>query len=184
MARGKPPAAPPETWEDEVADVTPLGRRKPPGPTPQRLNRAEREALKGAPYLPPAPVLVEVPLKIVSSTAQRLAGWVGNFDMKLAKDLADGRVPYSAMVDLHGMYEGDAYLHLMNWLQEASRQDHRCALVICGKGSGYGPNRDMGLIKAQLAGWLANHPAVLAFHTAQPRDGGAGAVYVYLRRAR
>ena len=191
MGRGKHPEPPPVgagddacPWQDEVSDVTPLGQPKPPGPTPQRLNRAQREALKGGPVLPPAPQLAAVPLKIVSNTAARLAGWVANFDLKLAKDLADGKVPCSAMMDLHGMYEGDAYLHLMNWLQEASHQDHRCVLVICGKGSGYGPARDMGLLKAQMAGWLANHPAVLAFHTAQPRDGGAGAVYVYLRRPR
>jgi DNA-nicking Smr family endonuclease len=40
----------------------------------------------------------------------------------------------------------------------------------------------MGVIKFQIAGWLAGHPRVLAFHTALPQDGGTGAIYVYLRR--
>jgi DNA-nicking Smr family endonuclease len=93
-----------------------------------------------------------------------------------------GKPPPTAMLDLHGVREGDAWLKLRHWLSEAQTEDHRCVLVITGKGRGYGPDANMGVLKAQIAVWLAAHPSVLGFHTALPRDGGTGAVYVLLRR--
>ena len=196
MATSKTPVDPTfltdkdDAWAEATADVSPLGhgakRASGRKPNPRRLplNRAQREALKevATRELPPAPQLAKVAWEIMSDEPDRLAGRVANFEFKQLKMLAEGGYKYTAQLDLHGMYEGDAYIHLMNWLQEASHMEHRCVLVICGKGRGYGPGGRMGLIKAQIAGWLANHPAVLAFHTALPQHGGAGAVYVYLRR--
>jgi DNA-nicking Smr family endonuclease len=40
----------------------------------------------------------------------------------------------------------------------------------------------MGMLRDQVPDWLASHPRVMAYHTALPRDGGSGALYVYLRR--
>jgi DNA-nicking Smr family endonuclease len=51
--------------------------------------------------------------------------------------------------------------------------------VIHGKGLG-SRNREP-VLKAKVAGWLAQREAVLAFCEAPPRDGGSGAVLVLLR---
>jgi DNA-nicking Smr family endonuclease len=58
----------------------------------------------------------------------------------------------------------------------------RCALVIHGRGqrSESGP-----VLKQALTRWLAEPPLgarVMAFASATPADGGAGATYVLLRR--
>jgi len=100
----------------------------------------------------------------------------------LFKQLATGKLRPTALLDLHGLGEGDAWLELVDFLHACVDQDHRTALIIHGKGTGYGPQRNMGVIKFQIGSWLASHPKVLAFHTAQQPDGGTGAIYVYLKR--
>ena len=73
---------------------------------------------------------------------------------------------------------------VMDYLHDAHASGHRCVLIVSGKGKGYGDDGDMGIIKSQMATWLSHHPKVLAFHSAIPRDGGSGAIYVYLKRDR
>jgi DNA-nicking Smr family endonuclease len=59
-------------------------------------------------------------------------------------------------------------------------------LVITGRGSGK-ERQGGGVLKSAVPRWL-DEPAfrshVLAIATAQPRDGGSGALYVMLRRTR
>ncbi|MEC8467516.1 MAG: Smr/MutS family protein, partial [Pseudomonadota bacterium] len=50
------------------------------------------------------------------------------------------------------------------------------------KGKGYGDCGNMGIIKANICQWLQNSPYVLAYHTAQGKHGGSGAVYVLMRK--
>jgi DNA-nicking Smr family endonuclease len=121
--------------------------------------------------------------RVLSDSAVRMAGCEPGFDLDILKKLESGGLPYTAMLDLHG-HTADAFIHLFDWLREAVREEHRVVLVICGKGKGYGEKGDMGLLKSQMTEWLARHPYVMAYATAQPRDGGGGALYVYLRRAR
>jgi DNA-nicking Smr family endonuclease len=123
-------------------------------------------------------------VQILKNEAICLSGCVQSMDQGLFKRLTKGEVPFTDRLDLHGYYEGDAWLAAMDFLHEAFSHGHRCVLLICGKGKGWGAAGDMGIIKSQLAGWLSAHPKVLAFHTAHRRDGGTGAVYVYLRRNR
>jgi DNA-nicking Smr family endonuclease len=45
----------------------------------------------------------------------------------------------------------------------------------------------IGVLKSALPGWLAdgvNRDRVLSYATAQPSDGGGGAMYILLRRQR
>ncbi|MFQ5418592.1 MAG: Smr/MutS family protein, partial [Myxococcota bacterium] len=60
--------------------------------------------------------------------------------------------------------------------------DGRCVLVIHGRGRG---SADGPVLKSALPGWLALPPlgaSVMAFASAPPGDGGAGATVVLLRR--
>jgi DNA-nicking Smr family endonuclease len=69
------------------------------------------------------------------------------------------------------------------FLREARNQGKRCVLVVHGRGI---HSRDqVPILKDALRSWLATNRFgrhVLAFATARPADGGAGAVYVLLRR--
>lgn len=177
----KPPADPSKTWEEEIADVKPLGAKSTstphqPKPKPPLRPYAHHTAAAGWSDTPPIPVSL--------NTAECIMGQAPHLEKQVMKDLSAGKIRPSAVIDLHGLGEGDAWLHLTDFIHAAADNDHRCALVIHGKGVGFGPKRDMGIIKFQIGAWLGGHPKVLAFHTAIPQDGGNGAIYVYLRRRR
>lgn len=106
------------------------------------------------------------------------------FDHKTKVKLSQGKISFTNRIDLHGYREEEAWGVLNQFLNGSMNHGHRCVLVIHGKGKGYGDKQDMGIIKSQVCTWLENSPAVLAYHTAQPKHGGSGAVYVMLRRVR
>jgi len=87
-----------------------------------------------------------------------------------------------ARLDLHGMTQAEAHQALHAFIERQARLGARCLLVITGKGRG-----GDGVLRAALPGWLNAGPIrakVLAIFPAQPKDGGSGAVYVYLKRQR
>lgn len=174
-----PNAVDDDVWQAEVADVDKLGHLK-RARHPRRHPIQPPEGVYQQPSLPPR----VNPIAILSNTAGCQSGKADNIPHSLLKDIAFGKFPPTAMLDLHGLREGDAWLKLTNWLHQAFEHEHRCVLIITGKGKGYGVEGDMGLLKAQTPQWLAAHPRVQAFHSAQPKDGGTGAVYVYLQRRR
>ena len=100
-------------------------------------------------------------------------------DMVLTK-LRKGKFIIERELDLHGMNSSDAQTALGRFLLHCRRHDIRCVCIIHGKGRG---SRDgKPVIKNKLNKWLQNIPQVLAFCSARASDGGAGAVYVLLKR--
>lgn len=165
-------------WQQETQTIKPLSQGK-----TKHVPKPSKAAVQ-----PPAAYHprheAEVPLTIISHTATRLAGLAPGQDPKILKELAAGKYEATEVYDLHGYRAAEAWQLLMESLHEAAREGHRCVLVITGKGHGHGERADMGLLKYSLPDWLRHHPRVLAFHTADTAAGGAGAVYVYLRRHR
>jgi DNA-nicking Smr family endonuclease len=71
------------------------------------------------------------------------------------------------------------------FLEASVRAGHRCVLIVHGRG--LNSKDQVPVLKERLKSWLARGSAarrVLAFTTARPCDGGAGALYVLLRRDR
>jgi DNA-nicking Smr family endonuclease len=98
---------------------------------------------------------------------------------KLLRRLRRGQLAIAAEADLHGMRIREARLSLEEFLRDCRVRDFRCVRVIHGKGLG---SRDgHAVLKWEVDRWLRGHDGVMAFCTAQPRDGGTGAVYVLLR---
>lgn len=93
--------------------------------------------------------------------------------------LKEGRQRPEARIDLHGMTEDQAYIHLKSALSLAHENALRVVVVITGKGTG-----GEGLLKRRVPYWLEDDCAVwiTAYQTALQKDGGAGALYVTLRR--
>jgi DNA-nicking Smr family endonuclease len=87
-----------------------------------------------------------------------------------------------ARLDLHGKTQDEAHRELAAFIARAQSQGKRLALVITGKG-----REGKGVLRESVPRWL-NEPAlrgrVLALSSAQPRDGGSGALYVLLRKTR
>ncbi len=109
--------------------------------------------------------------------------------------LRKGKLKPDRRIDLHGMTAARAHAALKDFIMIAASDGCRMVLVITGKGlrgneksEGYWPlRRKPGVIRESLPQWLAMPPLrgiVLQHHKAQDRDGGSGAYYVYLRRAR
>jgi len=95
--------------------------------------------------------------------------------------LARGQLPVDATLDLHGLTMQQARDRLEGFLLDCLQQGIRHALVIHGRGA-RSPGR-LPVLKGLVDQWLRGQSMVLAFHSALPRDGGAGAVYVLLRKA-
>lgn len=85
-------------------------------------------------------------------------------------------------IDLHEMNLAAASQSVRTFLDEARSAGFGCVKIIHGKGLRSGP--DGPQLKRMTAGLLARHPRVCAFASAPPKDGGTGAVYVLLDRAR
>jgi len=99
---------------------------------------------------------------------------------KLLRRLKRGELPIEASLDLHGRTLAEAGTLLENFLHTAAADGRRCVLVVHGKGHRSEAGRP--LLKSQVNQWLRDNSAVLAFCSAQPRDGGCGAVYILLRQ--
>ena len=98
---------------------------------------------------------------------------------KHVKKLRRGQLSIDAEADLHGMRAREAEGALDAFLRECQERRLRCVRVIHGKGRG--SHGGQAVLKWEVDRWLRHHPAVMAFCSAQPRDGGTGAVYVLLR---
>lgn len=96
-------------------------------------------------------------------------------------DVKSGQIDYEARLDLHGLNLDDARDALCHFLEKQYVLNKRCLLIIHGKGGRHG---EAPILKNLVNHWLPQLPDVLAFHSALPKHGGTGAVYVLLRRRR
>jgi len=101
---------------------------------------------------------------------------------RVLKRLTRGQIPLNAEIDLHGMIVSEARQALAGFLQESLDYQHRCICIIHGKG--HSSARQTPVIKGLVDRWLRLNDKVLAFCSAQPRDGGTGAVYALLKHHR
>jgi len=106
-------------------------------------------------------------------------------DRRNAERLRRGERKIEARLDLHGMTQDEAHRALNAFIDRAEQAGWRCVLVITGKGR---PGSSAaGVLRAAVPRWLneaPNRARLLAIAAAQPKDGGAGAMYLLLRRRR
>jgi DNA-nicking Smr family endonuclease len=107
---------------------------------------------------------------------------------RMRSKLARGSEPIDDRIDLHGMTQADAHAALAHFLRRAQAHGARVVLVITGKGAQAGDAfSERGVLKRQVPHWLesaALRPLVVGFESAGAGHGGAGALYVRLRRDR
>lgn len=105
--------------------------------------------------------------------------------------LRRGRLEPDARLDLHGLTAERAHGALIGFVLAAHARGDRLVLVITGKGRegdslALAPHR-RGILRHSVPHWLSAPPLVTAILDVLPahvRHGGAGALYVYLRRRR
>ena len=130
---------------------------------------------------------------LVSGTAEMditfsdeyIEGSVKGFDRKLMQRLKDGLFPVQDYVDLHGLKKQEAESVIRDFLLRSHQLGLRCVLVVHGRG--LNSENHIPVLKKRLPIWLSRGPVkkiILAFSTAKPYDGGTGAIYILLKRAR
>ena len=91
-----------------------------------------------------------------------------------------GQISFEGSLDLHGMSVEKARSTLREFLTEALRLEVRCVRVTHGKAARLDGKTPM--IKSHVNTWLRQHDKVLGFTSCVAKHGGAGAVYVLLKR--
>ena len=177
-------------WRKVTATVKPLAKAKaplapaapppvkPPKPAP-RSTAAPAAAPRPATKLPPP------------RRTHQAATLDGHWDRRLRK----GLIRPDMSIDLHGHTLASAQALLDEAIGRALLRGARVLLVVAGRlrpGADrlpvmHGDPRPRGAIRASLPDWLAYSPhadQIVALRPAHISHGGAGAVYVILRRGR
>jgi DNA-nicking Smr family endonuclease len=121
----------------------------------------------------------------LTETEDYIEGARTGIDPRLVTRLRRGEFALQGHIDLHGMVRNDAKVALANYIVDSVRKGHRAVLIVHGRGRGSPGGHPV--LKHSTAQWLSHGTIsgyVLAFTTARPADGGAGAMYVLLRRER
>ena len=120
----------------------------------------------------------------LSDSDEFVEGWVAGLDHKVLVKLRRGEFAVQSHVDLHGLKRDEAKRTVEEFIRASRLGGKRCVLLVHGRGLHSKDN--VPVLKEAVRGWLATHRFsrhVLAFATARPVDGGAGALYVLLRKA-
>ncbi len=163
------------------ADEAALWRRVVESVTPMHGPLAE--AAPPAPVETPKPKIAPKPRVVAPA---KTSGPGTTLDASWDRRLARGMVQPDRSLDLHGHNLATAWALLDRKLGEAVADGARVLLLITGKP----PTKERagrGAIRAAVGDWLAASPYagdIAAVRNASPRHGGAGALYIVLRRRR
>jgi DNA-nicking Smr family endonuclease len=186
----EPPPAPAEgdgvdAFLREVADVRPLDDRSgtrvgepPPASNPRQIVTAEAEALAELSELVTGGGHFDI-----TDTDEYVEGSVVGIDPRLVRRLHAGEFAHHAHLDLHGLTVVEARVEVDRFLLRSHQSGLRCVLIIHGRGRN--SKDQVPVLKQRLVVWLSRGQwsrHILAFATARGCDGGAGALYVLLRR--
>ena len=125
--------------------------------------------------------------------ATRKPGGSGGLDGNTQDRLDRGLIAPDATLDLHGMTQDRAHRTLARFLRGSRERDNRLIVVVTGKGNPRAADAAAwtesphGVLKEMVPRWLAEpdlKPLVARVQPAHIRHGGAGALYVYLRKSR
>ena len=173
-------AADARQWERVARGITPLpgsGLKPPAPPAPPAPEAAEPTpptTRAAPPSRRPAPELPEL-----------RPGVGAGVDKRTMARLVRGQLAIDGRLDLHGMTQDEAHRALIGFVTASREREKRAVLIITGKGTR--PEGGVGVLRAALPRWLNQAPLrgqVVAVAQAQPRHGGAGALYVLLKRVR
>jgi DNA-nicking Smr family endonuclease len=195
-------------WKKIAEGVKPLGQTKHkrhakpvPSPLERELpkrssggtGKIEPRAGGETPRLPiRAPAKKEGPPPLVP-------GALAGLDRRSGDKLRKGQMPVEAKLDLHGMTQEGAHAAVTRFIENQHAAGKRCVLIVTGKGGAGDPFRPKqaparftfsggrGILRDALPRWL-NEPRlrahIIAVQPASRAHGGAGAMYVLLKRKR
>lgn len=119
----------------------------------------------------------------ITFSDEYIEGSISGVSRNIMRKLKRGKLPIQDHVDLHGLTKKEAESEVRNFLINSQKRGLRCVLIVHGRGLN-SPD-SIPVLKERLPVWLNRGPArkiVMAFSSAQPYDGGTGAIYVLLRK--
>lgn len=159
-----------EEERDEFRQAMKGGQFKPPKKTPPQAPKIEAASSF---YIPS-----ELPLTHQSD--DRIHFQRGGLQFRLLQKFKRGKIMPQASLDLHRLTVSESEDAVLQFLSNALARHYRCVHIVHGKGR---MTKDgQAKLKNWLNQWLRQHPKVLAYTSAQPKDGGTGAIYILLRR--
>ncbi len=173
-------------FREAMADVVPLDRTQgvrippvPPAKSPPRfLAREELDVYTQLTDLVSGQASFEL-----TYSDEYIDGALVGLSPDILRKLRKREFSRQDSIDLHGYKRAEAREVVTAFLWESFARNLRCVLVISGRGLN---SRDkQPILKEGLVSWLTRSPLkqlVLAFASARSQDGGAGAIYVLLRR--
>ena len=170
-------------WSTVTRSIAPLrdGAREPDievePVVAEKPRPAARKARPGAAPAKPAS----------SPPPPQLAPQLAPLGRRMRQRVARGKDKIDGKLDLHGLTQSEAHAALLRFLRQASTREARLVLVITGKGMRGEGAGERGVLKRQVPHWLALpefRSLVIGFEDAGVKHGGAGALYVRLRRMR
>jgi len=118
---------------------------------------------------------------VVADTPEYIEGTGYNVHPEIPKRLHRGDFSIQAHIDLHGLGVEDARDAFDKFFKDSITTGKRAVLIVHGRGLS---SPDKPVLKTKVIEWLTcGHwrKWVIAFSSAKPCDGGAGATYVLLR---
>lgn len=107
---------------------------------------------------------------------------IANLDFNTTRKISKGKISIDGRLDLHGYHQNDAHNILYDYVQNAYYSGKRTILVITGKG-----NLGRGVLRENVPKWLAGAKFQLlisGYAESHSTHGGAGALYIKIRRKR
>ena len=174
-------------WERVIATVKPMAKPVASKPEQKPFPGEGRGPIASAPKLDPG--LRRGTAMVAAKPVAPKAPPANTLDGSWDKNLSRGLVSPESAVDLHGLSLASAYDRLDRGLAEAIARGDRVLLLVTGKPPRPSSERPhaRGAIRAAVGDWLAasrHSGKIAAVRAAHPRHGGAGALYIVLRRAR
>lgn len=108
-----------------------------------------------------------------------------NLDRKTLRKLKKNQIRYDRSLDLHGLNQDQAHKELIIFINQSISLNHKCVLVITGKGQRNYSNKQeaIGVLRKNLPIWLNSPPlssTIKKYSKAIPKHGGDGAFYIFL----
>jgi DNA-nicking Smr family endonuclease len=169
-------------WDSVAKQTKPL-RKKP------RAARAAQETdapLAAKPQASPSPAAPAKRMRPADATPTPVPPPLAPLGRRERSQLSRGRKEIDARLDLHGMTQDRAHRVLSDFLHRAHAGGLTFVLIITGKGK-MGAESERGVLRRQVPQWLGLpefRTLVVGFEEAHIGHGGAGALYVRIRRAR
>jgi DNA-nicking Smr family endonuclease len=167
-------------WESVAKQAKPLRNKHRVTTSPSASLNTETPALKAAVHPKSIPMADPPPPK------KPMAPPLAPIGRRERSQLSKGKKEIEARLDLHGMTQARAHRALSGFLHRVHGDGLTFVLVITGKGK-VGAESERGVLRRQVPQWLSQpefRTLVVGFEEAHIGHGGAGALYVRIRRAR